>query len=1230
MKCPKFPCTASNIKVAVNKCNSRCKPSNTYETIRLKPNFCCKINSLTQDMLCKENAKYVIEYDFSLLGQTITVPKNSILEFDGGTLSNGTIIGQDTYINDVGGLGVDTLFGESITRNGTWRINESGGSSGGGIPDKEYDPDAHSGLGRKTLQLKDGSNVLTQEDFDAENTIYVIGYDFDLNGGRIEIPENCVLEFDGGSLSNGTLVLKNTFLDGVVTISNIVVSGTCTNSILTPKLFGAKGDGVTDDTQSFRSLETIINNQNTKSKTIYIPEGEYILNERINILTSCKIYGEGVKSVIKLPGGNGGIYLNWSDTKDYFRSCELIQGCTITADVTKGSNQIVVNDASGISVGDYLIITDTVDYSFNTDRASYRQSEIVRVSAINGNTINLYNSLYGDYYVDFEEGDEHTAKDSPNYRTAISKFTPNQYLVSNIKIVSTYGTDSPQTYFSFGAWGIINSTFKNIVIENYGNAVAASIGVGLQWEVENCSIKSYFESGSDRYGLSCIHSQDFRVSNSVFKAKNHALSTGGKSSIYSIVNRNFIYEKVSFDSPTLGKIDLDVHANAEYYKYKDIDAPSSVCDTGGRNVIVENCRFYKISTNFHDCGLTIRNCEIVNSASEYLLDFNNNGDYENSSLTIENCKINCSFIFRFDLQDVAYTKKQLGSFIFRNNTIKGGKLRLFRGQTAKLVINDNIFIDSGIENQVKCDSIEICNNIIYNGKLDIISSVNIAKFICTGNQIFNLSEVCYINRVKGLFANNKIYGNIASEMMLIYGGSEVELINNSFLNEHSTTRPIQTTSPKCKILAINNRSNYKGDNIIRSYNAAHDITESSVLSITDAYAKRVNNNIKGISVFDETRRIAAFVSDGPTGASIGTLSSSKSVAVVAENNFLTEGDKYYVSFSVDKTHTIGFSDKQDIADPTAKLLVVVNSTTYNDNFEAPSPTEYPYIYYISNRTIEDIATFYNNRNLSESDGATINVKRSGNTDSRPSAIDIYQGFEYLDTDIEQKIMASSLSGGVVTWKAVDGGQPIRRFGTTAQRPAYIHLDLLNSTSVNIGLDANKTDDTTLYFDTTINKLLRPFYNSYAYYVNWSVNGTRSGSNNIPSGATCFIYKKNNASSSTKVYFARTLEDSVDDMLEITLDDRNSFVFIAPDPSVYPYVYAEGVSGEVCISKIIVWCEYDNNAAGVKRSNSTENRPIGTQINVGFMYFDTTLGKLVYAKAISGDTVTWVDATGATV
>ena len=56
-------------------------------------------------------------------------------------------------------------------------------------------------------------------------------------------------------------------------------------------------------------------------------------------------------------------------------------------------------------------------------------------------------------------------------------------------------------------------------------------------------------------------------------------------------------------------------------------------------------------------------------------------------------------------------------------------------------------------------------------------------------------------------------------------------------------------------------------------------------------------------------------------------------------------------------------------------------------------------------------------------------------------------------------------------------------------------------------------------------------------------------------------------------------------------------------------------------------------AGTPKSGTTTNRPSGEKIYVGFMYFDITLSKPIYASAItSADpyTVTWVDATGAVV
>lgn len=59
----------------------------------------------------------------------------------------------------------------------------------------------------KTIILKknlvNGVNTLTQEMMSVTNTKYVIKYDYVL-GGNIVIPNNCILEFDGGSISNSS------------------------------------------------------------------------------------------------------------------------------------------------------------------------------------------------------------------------------------------------------------------------------------------------------------------------------------------------------------------------------------------------------------------------------------------------------------------------------------------------------------------------------------------------------------------------------------------------------------------------------------------------------------------------------------------------------------------------------------------------------------------------------------------------------------------------------------------------------------------------------------------------------------------------------------------------------------------------------------------------------------------------------------------------------------------
>lgn len=105
--------------------------------------------------------------------------------------------------------------------------------------DREYDTNNFSGLGkiilRKNIVLIDGvyKNVLTQDMISKSNTIYEIRYDFDLNGEEITIPEGCVLDFQGGSLSNGNIILNKTKLgnSNLKIFKDILLQGTSGSDI---------------------------------------------------------------------------------------------------------------------------------------------------------------------------------------------------------------------------------------------------------------------------------------------------------------------------------------------------------------------------------------------------------------------------------------------------------------------------------------------------------------------------------------------------------------------------------------------------------------------------------------------------------------------------------------------------------------------------------------------------------------------------------------------------------------------------------------------------------------------------------------------------------------------------------------------------------------------------------------------------------------------------------------
>lgn len=102
----------------------------------------------------------------------------------------------------------------------------------------------------------------------------MIQYDFDLNGVQITIPENCILKFDGGSLSNGIINCNNTIIqaDPYNIFTNIEVRGTHSSGANIEWFFRDKDEFYNN---AFKDAITYFSTIN------FISEKEYIFDKSV-------------------------------------------------------------------------------------------------------------------------------------------------------------------------------------------------------------------------------------------------------------------------------------------------------------------------------------------------------------------------------------------------------------------------------------------------------------------------------------------------------------------------------------------------------------------------------------------------------------------------------------------------------------------------------------------------------------------------------------------------------------------------------------------------------------------------------------------------------------------------------------------------------------------------------------------------------------------------------------
>lgn len=152
------------------------------------------------------------------------------------------------------------------------------------LADKEYNAAGFSGLGRvySRKNISDLKNVLTPDMMSKSNTRYIIQYDYDLGGETINIPDNCVLDFQGGSFNNGTIVGNYTTIisENKIFGNSMSFSGTFNMNSVNAVWFGIKS-GIDNIVPYFNLMLNFCIKTNVKN--IYMPSGTFNVKEPLII-----------------------------------------------------------------------------------------------------------------------------------------------------------------------------------------------------------------------------------------------------------------------------------------------------------------------------------------------------------------------------------------------------------------------------------------------------------------------------------------------------------------------------------------------------------------------------------------------------------------------------------------------------------------------------------------------------------------------------------------------------------------------------------------------------------------------------------------------------------------------------------------------------------------------------------------------------------------------------------
>ena len=568
------------------------------------------------------------------------------------------------------------------------------------------------------------------------------------------------------------------------------------------KLFGAKGDGTTDDSEAIKnaidSLYNAGNIINGKGKIVF-PAGRYMIKED-SVLN--------LKSNIDLVGENGAI-LDFSDRTVYTSETNnfLINAIgsigteiNLTADVSKGDYDLYL-DTTNLKEGDLIQITSNAKWE-ETDSSIYCNiGELAVVNNIESSTkMQITNSSNDNYLI------------SDNAR--VYKITPIENVT--IKGFTIKGQGRNINPINDADFGIGFTYCRNVLVEN---CVFEDIDTRqlefrscYNFKADNCHFKhskyttldssnnviipnppkSQDTRGAVQYQVRCADSCMYgTIVNCTGKNGRHFFNTGHsnrKLDGTSSNSRNFLFGINRFitvencKSINTWHAGFSTHNDAEHIEFVNCEAISSAMagfnPRSNYNTVKDckaiNCSGIGIYLSDNVRNSIIKNNEIINCGGGIYFYSYNNLDFEDNFIE-KNTIIKCKYGIHLASNS---TITQTGEFIIKNNTIKDC------GNTGN---------NSGIRTLFNNGNFTIDDNLIIGGTVVSILLQNANNVVLSNNLLKNGNRALLVETVNKINAvNNNSIGFVStSHWNEIYKATSYTSLNNSYTNSDGTILTVQ-------------------------------------------------------------------------------------------------------------------------------------------------------------------------------------------------------------------------------------------------------------------------------------------------------------------------------------------------------------------------------------------------------------------------------------------------------